>query len=369
MEQVIAQAASADAAGIAAICLTEHHLGGFNTYGDPFVMGAHLAAYLRRAHLAIHVVQVPLRHPVRIAEQANALDLLTRGRFMLGLSSGAARPIEFAAFGVDVEARSRLAEQGIEALVAALRWRDGDPPLELRTDHTLGVLSARLSPASFRRPHPLLARATKTEATIVSTGKRSWPVLLGVHGNPAADRRAVKLYRNALEQSECSAESAAECTAWLGFLTTVSVAPTESAARERIERYLAEGGSGPILEDANAVAPAGVRALAKAREDWYARQQVRGRGAIAGTPEMIVERLRADRGLGVNHVRVSLISTSRSEEENAESFRLFVEEVVPHLDPEPLPEPLPGPAPQPDSVPGPSMTTTTDARRTVTRDA
>src|ERR1700722_10947561 len=79
IDELVEQAVMADEAGGAAICLSEDHLGGFNSYWDPFALGIHLAAKLTQAYVALHIVQAPLHHPVRMAEQCNMLDLVTRG--------------------------------------------------------------------------------------------------------------------------------------------------------------------------------------------------------------------------------------------------------------------------------------------------
>lgn len=74
IEALVAQAQAADAADFAAVHLTEHHGDGFNTYSDPFMLGAHLAATVRRAYIAVTVAQVALYHPLRLVEHSNLLD-------------------------------------------------------------------------------------------------------------------------------------------------------------------------------------------------------------------------------------------------------------------------------------------------------
>lgn len=334
IDEIASQAAVADAAGVAAICLTEHHLAGFNTYADPFLMGAYLSAKLTQAYIGVHVAQVPLRHPVRVVESANMLDLLMRGRFMLGVSPGAARQIEFDAFGVDVGMRSEIADHRIDAMIKAWAWQEADPPLDLSAPHVRGVLAGRISPTSYRKPHPLIGRATKTESTIAATARRGWPVLLGLRGDDSANRREAAVYRDSLARSDHSPQTVQECLAWLGFLSMICVAETEREARRRLAEFAELGGQPPILPDGAPVQ------RTRAAKDWKDRQLSRARQAVAGTPEMIVEHLLTYRDLGVEHARVSLLTTSGMSEQNADDFRLFIDEVLPRLDPRPLPGPV-----------------------------
>jgi alkanesulfonate monooxygenase SsuD/methylene tetrahydromethanopterin reductase-like flavin-dependent oxidoreductase (luciferase family) len=332
IEELVEQARAADAAGISAISLTEHHLAGFNTYCDPFLMGSYLAGMLERAHLAIHVVQMSLQHPVRIAEHCNMLDLLMKGRLMVALAPGSVRQIELDAFGVDVDSRAPRTAQRIEAMLRAWGWRDGDDPVDVSTDFDTGTLAGRLMPSSYRKPHPLIGRATGTDATIVETARRGWPVVLGAIGDPESDRRQVDLYSETLEHAGHDAATTRDCLAWLGFLTLICVGESEGAAMRRLDEFIESGGAGPIVTARDA----GTRPSAA---EWQARQRQRANLALAGTPEVIVEHLLGFRDVGVEHARVALVEVPGRAEANLEAFQLFLEEVLPHLDPQPLPDP------------------------------
>jgi alkanesulfonate monooxygenase SsuD/methylene tetrahydromethanopterin reductase-like flavin-dependent oxidoreductase (luciferase family) len=335
LELIVQQAVEADAAGVAALCLTEHHLGGFNTYSDPFLLGSHLAGRLEQAYLAIHIVQVSLRHPIRIVEHANMLDLLTRGRVMVGLAPGSVREIELDVFGVELAARGEMTRQRIDAMMKAWAWSEGDPPLDVSTDYDGGLLAGRISPSSYRKPHPLIGRATMTEATIVETAERGWPVILGLRSEVDADRRQVALYRQALERSGHEAETVRDGLSWLSFVSMICVAETEGEAKRKLEEYVEVGGAGPIVTAREQGLAPGNRIA----DEWKTRQLHKAQVALVGTPEMIAEQLLSHRALGVEHVRVHFVETPGRHEQNMESFRLFLDEVLPLLDPESLPGP------------------------------
>ena len=96
-ERVTREILEAEALGFDSVWIAEHHFS--STYGilpDPFAYLAYLAAKTTRIKLGAGVMVVPLHHPMRIVENAAFIDILSNGRFQLGLGSGY-RPYEFEA--------------------------------------------------------------------------------------------------------------------------------------------------------------------------------------------------------------------------------------------------------------------------------
>lgn len=90
---------------------------------SPFVFLGHLAARTSRIRLGTGIVTLPLELPVRVAEDAIVLDLISGGRLELGVGNGG-NPTAFAGFGLDGEHRGDLFERNLARLRGAL---DGDP--------------------------------------------------------------------------------------------------------------------------------------------------------------------------------------------------------------------------------------------------
>ena len=115
-EQIVA----AERHGFDSAWVAQHHFhaaeGGLPS---PFVFLAHAAASTSRIRLGTGVVTLPLEDPVRVAEDAVVLDLLSGGRAELGLGSGST-PASFLAFGERSEDRGRVFGEKLDALVAAL---------------------------------------------------------------------------------------------------------------------------------------------------------------------------------------------------------------------------------------------------------
>jgi probable F420-dependent oxidoreductase len=94
-----------------------------STHTELFVTLSALAARTTKIHLGSLVLVVPFRHPVHLAKLTSSLDLLSKGRLILGVGAGW-NDEEFATLGIDkAEAPRRLVE-GIEAM--RLLWT-GEP--------------------------------------------------------------------------------------------------------------------------------------------------------------------------------------------------------------------------------------------------
>jgi alkanesulfonate monooxygenase SsuD/methylene tetrahydromethanopterin reductase-like flavin-dependent oxidoreductase (luciferase family) len=221
-----------------------------------------------------------------------------------------------------------MTRQRLDAMLRAWGWTEAVDLVDVSTDYDQGVIAGRLSPSSFRKPHPLIGRATGTPATIVETARLGLPVILGARADP----ETLTLYRDALAEADHDAETISECEDWLGTMHLVSLARTEADAERRLDQYIEGGGAGPIVTEANEGSKEWVA-------EWRARQVVRKKLSLPVTPEMLVERLLAVQELGLRHVRVCLAEVPGRREENLEALHLFLEEVLPQLDPEPLRDP------------------------------
>ena len=88
-------------------------------HSDPWVLLGALAASTQSIALATGAIVLPLRHPLHVAKAALSMDILSSGRFVLGLGSGD-RPSEFAAFDRNVDDRRELFRSNWAALANAL---------------------------------------------------------------------------------------------------------------------------------------------------------------------------------------------------------------------------------------------------------
>lgn len=83
---------------------------------DPFVQLAQVATLSEKLEVRTSVYLLPLRHPTPVAKQAATLDLISGGRFVMGLGVGGEFPGEFAAAGVPHNQRGARLDEGIAVL-------------------------------------------------------------------------------------------------------------------------------------------------------------------------------------------------------------------------------------------------------------
>ena len=127
----IAEMASAvEAAGLDAVFVTDHPApddrwlarGGHHAQ-EPLVALAFAAAATTRIRLHTHVYVAAYRNPFLAAKSVATLQNLSGGRVILGVAAGYLRP-EFAALGVDFDARNDLLDESI-ALMRRAWSQDG----------------------------------------------------------------------------------------------------------------------------------------------------------------------------------------------------------------------------------------------------
>lgn len=114
----------AEALGYAALWvrdvpLRDPSFGDLGQIYDPWVYLGWIAAHTQTIALATGSIVLPLRHPLHVAKAAASVDQLSGGRLVLGVASGD-RPVEFPAFGVDIEQRAVLFREYFEVIRSVL---------------------------------------------------------------------------------------------------------------------------------------------------------------------------------------------------------------------------------------------------------
>ncbi len=82
---------------------------------EPFAAIAAMAAVTRRLRFATLVYILPLRNPLEVAKSTATLDLLSDGRFVLGVGAGWMKE-EFDQLGVDFRTRGARFDESIDVL-------------------------------------------------------------------------------------------------------------------------------------------------------------------------------------------------------------------------------------------------------------
>lgn len=168
-QAMIEQTVRAEALGYDNVWLTEHHFTADAYNPASLSMAAALAVRTSRIRIGTFVLLLPFIHPVRAAEDVILADILSNGRFDLGVGQGYTHE-EFDAFCVNrAERGARLAE-GVELMKRL--FTEEHVSFNGRFTQTKAMT---LSPRAVQQPHP--------------------PIWIGARG-PKGIRRAAELGAN-----------------------------------------------------------------------------------------------------------------------------------------------------------------------------
>ena len=87
IDDLLVEACRAEDVGFDGVWLTEHNFTGEAVYCDPIPFASALAARTSRVRIGFAVIQLALRHPIRLAVQLALLDNLSRGRLDVGVAA------------------------------------------------------------------------------------------------------------------------------------------------------------------------------------------------------------------------------------------------------------------------------------------
>jgi alkanesulfonate monooxygenase SsuD/methylene tetrahydromethanopterin reductase-like flavin-dependent oxidoreductase (luciferase family) len=305
-------AALAEELGFDGVTLTEHHAP-LMTCPSPHLLLAAAAMKTSRIRLGTAVTVLPLYSPIRVAEEAGTLDLLSGGRFELGLGRGVPGEVQFAAGrNLSDDDLKRAWREGLELLNLALTERDftfdGEFfPVERPTTIATRPLQDRL---------PVWLGGSSRE-TMRLAAARGWNVMRNFGSNAE--------HRDALEDYiKVAADNGhARSGANMMLERFVAIGDTEDAAERNLDRLA--GAFGQFL----ALYTAGGRRPVPATDgefhvDTTASGKNRPAIAVSGTPGQIVAALQ--QAVDETGARRLLVETFSREE-----ARLFAREVIPAL--------------------------------------
>jgi alkanesulfonate monooxygenase SsuD/methylene tetrahydromethanopterin reductase-like flavin-dependent oxidoreductase (luciferase family) len=102
-QEMLADAVLAEALGFDSLWVAENHFSVDRQCSSPFVIASVLAGATRRIRIGVFSI-LTFAHPLRVAEDAATLDLMSGGRLMLCFGTGY-RPEEFTAFGIAMDGK------------------------------------------------------------------------------------------------------------------------------------------------------------------------------------------------------------------------------------------------------------------------
>lgn len=236
---VRAYAEAVEAAGYAHILAYDHVVGAdsnthegwsgpydhTSTFHEPFVLFGFLAGVCS-LEVVTGIIILPQRQTVLVAKQAAEVDLLTGGRFRLGVGLGW-NWVEYEALGIPFSGRGRRVEEQI-ALMRRL-WTE---PVVTFEGHQHTVTAAGIAPLPVQRPIPVWIGAWHDDA-VRRAGRMAdgWIVM----SDPG------KALERGLEQLRRGAEEAGRDPATIGLEGRINVSAGTDEALAVAERWREAG--------------------------------------------------------------------------------------------------------------------------------
>jgi alkanesulfonate monooxygenase SsuD/methylene tetrahydromethanopterin reductase-like flavin-dependent oxidoreductase (luciferase family) len=312
----IEQMELAERYGFDTVLISEHHLVDNGYFPAPFVTLGAAAMKTSKLRLGSGIIILPLYDPLHVAEHGAVLDVISNGRFTLGVGQGY-RQEEFDAFKISLKQRPGRTREGIEAIRAL--WTQ---PVANYKGKYFNYENVMLRPQPKQKPGPPIWVAAKIKPAVELTAQvgETWfadPITpLTVMKQRMVDYKAVL-------------KNKGKPTSGFDFPLMREVYCAESdekawaEAREPIlyiyKEYLMWGHFQD--EDGNPVAPGDERALELLRKRL-----------IVGSPETCVrECLKYQQELGVTNILARMKFPGLPHDQVLNSIRLWAEKVMPFI--------------------------------------
>jgi probable F420-dependent oxidoreductase len=147
--QALDEVTRAEELGFDSVWMEEHHAVTNHYWPSPLPVLAGFATRTSRLRLGTDIVVAAFHHPVRLAEDVAMLDVMSGGRFVLGIAIGY-KPDEFALYGVELEKRGARFEEQL-AIMKGLWTQE-----RVQFKGAYYTLEGRLEPKPVQKPHPPL---------------------------------------------------------------------------------------------------------------------------------------------------------------------------------------------------------------------
>jgi alkanesulfonate monooxygenase SsuD/methylene tetrahydromethanopterin reductase-like flavin-dependent oxidoreductase (luciferase family) len=272
---------------------------------QPVPLLARLAAEAGDLRVGAGILLLPLLNPVEVAEEAATLDVLTGGRFVLGVGLGY-RDEENAAFGVPAE-RVRVFREKLDVV---RRLLEGDEVTA--SGHGYRLDGARLAPRPLQRPRPPIWMAANSDAAVRRAARLADTWFVNPHASVAEVERQLALFR--AERGSGPEE--------LPMLREACIAPTDEEALAAARPHLAPKYEAYVSWGQSDVLPP----TDTLRREW---DELRAGRFIVGAPETAAEQIRALADLGVTELVLRVQWPGMPQRDALRTLDLLATEVLP----------------------------------------
>lgn len=299
--------------------LTEHHFVDDGYSPSLLPIGAAIAARTRRMRIGTFLLLLPLHNPVRVAEDTATLDLISGGRFDLGMGLGY-RLGEFDDQGIPARQRAGRMQEG---LTIVRRLLEGE---SVTIDGAYNQLrDIRIVPPALQRPHPPLWVGGTAPKAIERAARLGFHFLSGNIGSVIVYDEALRAngrdpsdFRIAATRPTFVAPSRDQ--AW-----EVAAEPLRHMAVNYVQ-WTAQAKGGTAPEQAAASVPSVEEIVSGQSMDFFGEQ------ALVGTPQDVIEQIEDYRSRGrLTDLVCMLPLPGMPPQQIRAGMELFAREVIPYF--------------------------------------
>jgi alkanesulfonate monooxygenase SsuD/methylene tetrahydromethanopterin reductase-like flavin-dependent oxidoreductase (luciferase family) len=197
--EALEQIKLAEAVGFDFVWEVEHHfLGEFSISSAPEVFLAAVSQHTSRIRIGHGVVLLPFgyNHPIRVAERAATLDIVSNGRLEFGTGRSAAA-FEMEPFGVDPD---RTREEWDEAVRMIPRmWMQDEFSWK---SERMSIPARNVLPKPLQKPHPPMWMAGTQPSSAFLAAERGLGFLHFSYSDPVALDEKVQKYKEGIAKCE-----------------------------------------------------------------------------------------------------------------------------------------------------------------------
>ena len=333
IRDLVTEACYAEATGFDGIWLTEHNFTGESVYSDPIPFASVLAARTSRIRLGFAVIQLSLRHPIRLATELALLDNLSDGRIDVGVGHGTNfNEYEFVGYGLRSDDSRERMEETLDVMLRA--WT-GEPVVHQGKFYQLSL--PELRPVPRQRPHPPIWRAASSAGSIRECGRLGVPMMTA-RIPVARVRERMTLYEAGLAESTLDAETRQRRREDAAVWRFVYVAESQAQAEEELGAALLE--TRRHMVHARATHNPSDYAVEAGRVNPWNDPLVSHEdgvrysldtSALCGTAARVAAQVAELREAGAHHVLCQMVCGYLSHARIMESMRRFGEDVMPRF--------------------------------------
>jgi alkanesulfonate monooxygenase SsuD/methylene tetrahydromethanopterin reductase-like flavin-dependent oxidoreductase (luciferase family) len=302
--------------------LTEHHFVDDGYSPSLLTIGGAVAARTTRIRIGTFVLLLPLHNPVEVAEDTATLDLISGGRFDLGVGLGY-RKGEFESQGVSRAGRGTRMEESLEVIRRLL----SDETVTFDGEK-VKVRDLRIVPPALQRPHTPMWVGGIAPKAVDRAARMGFNFLCGGHTDPAIEY-AEALRRHGRDPQDYR----------VAGMRVIYVAPTREQAWEIAARAVHHTAACYLQwyveeNDDPAGAYAEMMRSMSSVDEILEQQSFNffGEESLVGTPEDVIPKIEeyVTRG-GITDLVCALPLGGISTEDIRAGMELFAREVIPHL--------------------------------------